>query len=217
MQERGGSGMQRLVFIDDDKTELKAFSKIVGGDYDCDTVHWPAESAKLFSGPSPNIFVSDLYVPPLTGDTTPTAAQRDAAATASKKVAEHFSGLYTDPHRDDKGRLKETMTAIAEAYAMLKLQWNALGQSPDNGIALLTKVKVHYPEVPFVFYSRKITPEDVIRILKAGAVDAIQKGALKNKELLARLARAQEILHRKDVQSIRAHGLNVNVTAISKA
>jgi DNA-binding NarL/FixJ family response regulator len=209
--------MQRLVFIDDDKTELKAFREIVGGDYDYDTVHWPDESAKLFSGPSPNIFVSDLYLPSSSGDTAPTAAQRDAAATAAKKVAEHFSGLYTDPHRDDKGRLQETMKAIAEAYAMLRLQWSALGQSPDNGVGLLAKVKARYPEVPFVFYSRKITPEDVILVLQSGAADAIRKDALKNEEVLARLARAQEIWHQEDVQRIRAHGLNVNVTSISTA
>jgi len=43
-----------------------------------------------------------------------------------------------------------------------------------------------------VFYSRKITPEDVTAVLEAGAVDAIRKGALKPEELLARLAVAQE-------------------------
>ncbi len=169
--------MRRLVFIDDDQTELEAFRGIVGGDYDYTTVHWPVESAKLLSSPGPNIFVSDLYLPPSSGDTIPTAAQRDAAARAAKQVAEHFSRLYADPSRDDKGRLQETMKGIAEAYAMLKLQWSALGQSPDHGIALLAKLKAHRPEVPFVFYSRKITPEDVIRVLQAGAVDAIRKGA----------------------------------------
>ena len=44
------------------------------------------------------------------------------------------------------------MKAIADAYGMLRLQWGALGQSPDHGVALLTKLKARYPEVPFVFY-----------------------------------------------------------------
>jgi DNA-binding NarL/FixJ family response regulator len=79
---------------------------------------------------------------------------------------------------------------------------------------VLAKVKAQYPDVPFVFYSRKITPEDVIRVLKAGAVDAIRKGALPNDEILARLETAQAIYQRGDVQTGRAHGLNVNFTSI---
>jgi DNA-binding NarL/FixJ family response regulator len=119
--------------------------------------------------------------------------------------------------QDDKARLRETMKIIAGAYAMLKLQWSALGQSPDYGVAVLAKAKAQYPEVPFVFYSRKITPEDPIRVLKAGAIDAIRKGALRNDELLVRLKTAQEIYQRGDVQTIRAPGLNVNFTIVPKS
>jgi DNA-binding response OmpR family regulator len=42
------------------------------------------------------------------------------------------------------------------------------------------KVLRAYPRhggVPVAFYSRKISPEDVVRVLKAGAVDAIRKGS----------------------------------------
>jgi hypothetical protein len=49
--ELGATRMRRLVFIDDDRTELEAFRDIVQGDYHYTTVHWPDESAKLFSGP----------------------------------------------------------------------------------------------------------------------------------------------------------------------
>lgn len=206
--------MRRLVFIDDDKTELDAFLRIVGGKYDCATVRWPHESAKLFGSPAPDIFVSDLYLPPPSGDTAPTAAQRDEAARAAKEVGERFFGLYADPSFDDKARLQETMKVIADAYGMLRLQWSALGQSPDHGVALLTKLKARYPEVPLVFYSRKITPEDVIRVLRAGAADAIRKGRLKDDEVLVRLDAAQEIHRGEDARSIRARGLNVNVTVV---
>jgi DNA-binding NarL/FixJ family response regulator len=102
------------------------------------------------------------------------------------------------------------MKAIADAYDMFRLQWSALGQSPDHGVAL----KSRFPDVPFVFYSRKITPEDVIRVLRAGAADAIRKGALGNEQMLARLAAAQEFHGRKDAQTVRALGLNVNVTIV---
>lgn len=206
--------MRRLIFIDDDKTELDAFLGIVGGKYDCTTVHWPYEAAKLFGSLAPDIFVSDLYLPPPSGDTAPTAAQREKAARAAKKVGERFFGLYADPSLDDKARLQETMKVIAEAYGMLRLQWSAFGQSPDHGVALLTKLKARYPEVPFVFYSRKITPEDVIRVLRAGAADAIRKGALKDDEVLVRLAAAQKIHRGEDAQSIRACGFNINATVV---
>jgi hypothetical protein len=73
---------------------------------------------------------------------------------------------------------------------------------------------IRFPEVPFVFYSRKITPEDVIRVSRAGAADLIRKGTLKAEELLLRLAAAQKIHHSDDAQSIRARGLNVNATIV---
>jgi len=198
--------MRRLVFIDDDKAELDGFRSVVKGEYDYMTVHWPYDSVKLLNMSAPNIFVSDLYLPAPTGDSAPTEAQRDEAAEQAVRVAEGFSRLYSNA-LTDKARLRETTRAIGDAYAMLRLQWTALGQSPDHGIALLKKVKSLYPDTPFVFYSRKITPEDVIRVLQAGAVDAIRKGALKNEEVLVRLAFAQEIYRRKDV-----HGRNINVT-----
>src|ERR1700735_4477112 len=206
--------MQRLVFIDDDRTELDNFRKIVGGIYDYTTVHWPSESEKLFNSSPPDIFVSDLYLPSASGDSTPTAAQWEEAARAATKVGESFSGLYSDPSLDDKARLQKTMKAITEASAKLRLQWSVLGQSPDHVVALVGKVKSRFPDVPFVFYSRKITPEDVIRVLRAGAADAIRKDALGNEQVLARLAAAQEFRGRKDAQTVRALGLNVNVTIV---
>jgi DNA-binding NarL/FixJ family response regulator len=183
--------MRTLVFIDDDKTELDAFRGIVAGKYEYITIHWPNESARLFAMSAPDIFVSDLYLPAPNGDSVPTEAQRNEAAEHARKVAGRFSRLYSHP-LDDKARLQETMKAIGDAYAMLALQWTALGQSPDHGVALLAKVQTQHPDVPFVFYSRKITPEDVIRVLQAGAADAIRKSALKDDDVLSRLIAAQD-------------------------
>src|SRR5712692_7190669 len=126
--------MPRLVFIDDDETELQSFRDIVGGSYDCITVHWPRESTKLFTAPAPSIFVSDLYLPARTGDRTPTTEEREDAARAAKRVADRFDKLFEDQSRNDKARLKDSMEAIGCAYAMLGKQWRALGQSPDHGI-----------------------------------------------------------------------------------
>ena len=209
--------MRRLVFIDDDKTELDDFGRIVEGEYDYAKIHWPSEAEQLFSGTAPDIFVSDLYLPPQNGDKVPTAAQRETVASAAKQVAERFSQLCADPTRDDKARLKETMKIIAAAFEMLELQWTALGQHPDHGIGLLTRLKSIHPMVPLVFYSRKITPKDVIRVLRAGAVDAIQKGALAPEDVLIRLEDARKFWHREDFQQIRKRGLNANVTFISEA
>ncbi len=69
------------------------------------------------------------------------------------------------------------------------------------------------PDVPFVFYSRKTMPEEVIRVLKAGATDAIRKG-VERREVLKRLTAAQEAWGRRDLREMRERGLNANVTVI---
>lgn len=210
-------GMKRLVFIDDDQTELDKFRAIVDGPYEYEPMQWPRDKARLFSIAAPSIYVSDLYLPPSSGDAAPTQAQRDEAKKAAQQVAERFSALYAGPSRTDKERLQETMKAIGDARCVLDLQWAGMGQSPDNGIALCERVRERHPDVPFVFYSRKITPEDVIRVLRAGAVDAIRKSALDPTailEILDRLASAQKLYAREDIEGFRAQGFNVNITVL---
>lgn len=97
--------LRRIVFIDDDTTELEAFRSMVANDYDCIAVHWPSESAKLLNRPATNVFVRALRLSPPCGDTTPTGSDRDAAAQAAKQVGEQFSKLSTDPSRDDETHL----------------------------------------------------------------------------------------------------------------
>ena len=209
--------MRRLVFIDDDETELSAFRSVIVDHYEYVTVHWPQESEKLFRMAAPDIFVSDLYLPPDSGDVLPTEAQRQEAVAKAKKVEERFSRLYSSGVLDDKARLRETMRAIVDAYNLLELQWSALGQSPNHGIALLRQVRPRHTDVPFVFYSRKITPEDVIRVLQAGAVDAIRKGSLRDEEVLQRLSEALQFYVGENAQKLRADSLNANITVIPKA
>jgi PleD family two-component response regulator len=71
--------------------------------------------------------------------------------------------------------------------------------------------EVEYRNVPFVFYSRKITPDDVVMALRAGAVDAIRKRDWRDrKELLDRLREAQALSVSSQAESVRRLGLNVN-------
>lgn len=180
--------MDRLLFIDDDPTELEDFGKIVERKYTYIPIHWPEDAAKLNTDLSPDVIVSDLYLPSISGDTRPTQAEQVEAAKAAQQVSGMFSQLYADFPADEKARLRRTMQAVSSAYDLLRLQWSALGQSPSHGVELLARMRGRYPHVPFIFYSRKITPEDVIRVLGAGADDAIRKGAFKDDSVLGRIS-----------------------------
>jgi DNA-binding response OmpR family regulator len=195
--------MNRLVFIDDDKRELDEFGPLTEGEYTYTLIHWPNDREKLFSGQPPDLFVSDLYLPSADGDHKPTTEQIEEAASTAREIAHRFHHLYAggtyavESIELCKARLRDTMGLITYAHEeLLSRQWEALGQSPNNGIALLQQVNERFPEVPFVFYSRKINSEDAIEVLKAGAVDAIRKG-VDSKELLARLRDAQRFRGRR--------------------
>lgn len=195
--------MNKLVFIDDDERELKEFGPLVEGEYTCTLIHWPNDREKLFSGEPPDLFVSDLYLPSADGDHKPTTEQIEEAASTAREIAHRFHSLYAGGTQAVesielcKARLRDTMTLITYAYdELLRRQWEALGQSPNHGIAFLEQVRERFPEVPFVFYSRKINAEDAIKVLQAGAVDAIKKG-VDPQELLARLRDAQRFRGRR--------------------
>jgi len=193
--------MNKLVFIDDDKRELDQFGPLIEGEYTY--IHWPNDREKLVFGQPPDLFVSDLYLPSADGDRKPTTEQTEEAASTAQEIAHSFHNLYASGTQGVesielcKARLQDTVRLITYAHEeLLRPQWEALGQSPDNGIALLQQVSERFPEVPFVFYSRKINSEDGIKVLKAGAVDAIRKG-VDPKELLARLRDAQRFRGRR--------------------
>jgi DNA-binding response OmpR family regulator len=195
--------MNKLVFIDDDERELNEFGPLVEGEYNCTLIHWPNDREKLFSGEAPDLFVSDLYLPSADGDRKPNTEQIEEAASTAREIAHRFHSLYAGGTQAVesielcKARLRDTMTLITYAYdELLRRQWEALGQSPDNGTALLEQVRERFPDTPFVFYSRKINSEETIKVLQAGAVDAIRKG-VDREELLARLRDAQRFRGRR--------------------
>lgn len=182
--------MARLLFIDDDPVELESFREIVDGIHTCTTILWPEESKKLESEASPDLVVSDLYLPSGDGDSTPTAEQKKAIFALAIEASDDLRRVANDKINDGKTVLRAMMGAISTANEMLKRQWSAMGQSPSNGIAAMKRAHACYPGVPFVFYSRKITPEDVVKVLGEGANDAIRKGALTKEQVLSRLADA---------------------------
>lgn len=208
--------MRRLVFVDDDDEELKNMAKLVEGKYDYLPLHWPKQRPENLVGEPPDIFVLDLYLPPGHREARAEipAEEREAQAEVAHELAKRFEGLYGSVDKD-KALLQATMKTIQGAYNLLKRQWEALEQSPDNGLQLLRELRAHprYGGVPVVFYSRKITPEDVVRVLQAGAVDAIRKGypgddpEAQRSWLLPRLDRAQNV-HRL----VGTPGFNVNTT-----
>jgi DNA-binding NarL/FixJ family response regulator len=193
--------MQRLIFVDDDQAEIEAFRRMIVADYECTTVQWPEESAKLARLPAPSLIVSELYLRPLDRAVAPTEDQRELVARAAKHVTEAFSSLLAEPSDDDGIRLQQMAGAVQAGNDLLNLQKATLSRFSEHGIALLAEMKARYPEVPVVFYSQNINAEDVIRSLQAGAADVICKGALKKDQLLIRLTAAQDGATLKSVKS----------------
>jgi len=189
--------MDRLVFIDDDPDELRIMQDLVVDIYEYLGLDWPTQvpDRATIREPDPAIFVSDLYVPSPTyreGAADFPDAVLARQAELAKKTAAAFLKLYPGP-RDAKKRMRGTMAALGEGRNLLDEQWQGLGQSPEHGLGILQRVRREYPSVPFVFYSRKITPDDVVKVLEAGATDAIQKRDWKDpREFLDRLQEARD-------------------------
>lgn len=191
--------MPLLVFVDDDEAERKAMQEIATNcGYTYEAIAWPAPAenpfAKFKASPS-DLFVLDLYLPPRDGSASERISNEQCAVQSimAERIAKWFSRLYEAPCAGrEKRLLRDTMECLVEAKSLLDSQWSAMGQHPKNGIELLQDLRRQFPDVPVVFYSRKITPENVIEVLQAGAVDAIRKGSLPDSKLLSRLRRAQE-------------------------
>ncbi len=185
--------MARLVFVDDDRTELDGLRDILGNEYDFQAIKWPPERPiEEVIGAAPDIIVLDLHLPHAEGKekTEIPPADRTEQERLVRELAKRLPALYAENRGNDKKLLRDTMDFIRDVYSLLRQQVQSLEQSPENGVRLLQRLKDRFPRVPIVFYSRKITPEDVTRVLTAGAVDAIRKGAVPPDEVRARLRRA---------------------------
>ena len=212
--------MERLVFIDDDPVELEHMREITEEQYEYVPIRWPTQQPfEQTVGEPPAIFVLDLYLPPAKNSALEEVPEYELTIQqeSAGHVADCFFDLYADLHDDPKRRLRRTMECLTRARELLDRQWLALGQSPENGIRLLEFLRAHprYGGVPVVFYSRKLSPDDVVSVLKAGAVDAIRKG-LSKEQVLQRLTRAQEIYCSERAGEALKLGLNANATLSSE-
>ncbi|MEE8256382.1 MAG: hypothetical protein V3R60_00700, partial [Acidobacteriota bacterium] len=61
------------------------------------------------------------------------------------------------------------------AKERLKRVLHAWNQGPDGGLDLAKRVAKEYPDAPIVFYSRKATPEDVVRCMTLKNVFAVER------------------------------------------
>ena len=208
-----------LVFVDDDEAERIDFGPIVEPEYEYVAIAWPLgrpieDAMKERLARPPDIIVLDLYLPLGDGsareEIAPKELMREQALMHG--AIDDLLGLYPNYKGNPKALLRETMDGLGKVRAVLDAQWAALGQSPTHGVALMQRLRALYPDVPIVFYSRKITPEDVIRVLQAGAADAIRKKALTDDDVRARLRQVRDVYASAQARELRDRGLKVNVT-----
>jgi DNA-binding NarL/FixJ family response regulator len=208
----------KLLFVDDDPEEIKTIRPLVEAEFDFEGRAWPFDQPiKHVVGNAPDIFVLDLYLPP-TGEPAPEDIS-DEEMTVQQALAERasrcFSALYMNYEpKGGKKLLQQTMACLTIGRKLLDRQWNALKQSPKNGVKLMNRLKKLYPDVPVIFYSRKITPADVVDVMRAGAFDAIQKGSLTDERLRARLKSDIAFFRSSAAQQARKRGENFNVTML---
>ncbi len=222
--------MKHLVFIDDHQKELDDMRDVVALMFRYQGIKWPENSRSIESTvpEPPDIFVLDLYLPPKDGPDRANipAQQVPEQRECSQRIAECFQKLYPDPLPPEfnaKALLQSTMECLTKGRQLLDMQWKALDQNPMHGLDLLQwlRTRKKFRAVPVVFYSRKITPEDVIRVLKAGAADALRKPSRKEmadgakKQILERFERAIEFNRSQKADAIRRLGLNANYTLLT--
>jgi len=210
----------KLLFVDDDPEEIKTIKPLVEAEFDFEGRAWPFDGPiQDVVGNAPDIFVLDLYLPPA-GESAPEdipdeemAVQQALAERASRR----FSALYVNYEPNGgKKLLQQTMACLTIGRKLLERQWKALGQAPENGVKLMNLLKELYPGVPVIFYSRKITPDDVVEVMRAGAFDAIQKGSLTDEKLRARLKSDIALFRSPVAQQALKRGENFNVTTSAR-
>ncbi len=143
---------KRTVFIDDDDTfEIPLFRKALEGTFDIVTgVELEAVRTQIAGTDwKPDLFVLDLYFP---------LGIPDEAALANVRS----SKLEII---DDQGNMRAAYANFQTVKVRLTRVLHAWNQGPDGGLDLAKRVAKEYPDVPIVFYSRKATPEDVVRCI----------------------------------------------------
>ena len=153
-----------LCFVDDDADfEIPLFVEMFGGEFDLLTATKFEDcraGAASRSGWLPDLVVLDMYLP--TAD-----VEEDALDRLRREP------LSLPP---DDGAIRRAWFNCLAARRRLHSVLSAWHQGPEGGIALAGQVHGQWPRAPIVFYTRKATPEDVLRCMRQpGVADVIRK------------------------------------------
>jgi len=135
-------------FVDDDPEEVRIFETVFGEEFDVfgGTRLLPVIERLRQARRRPNLFVLDLYF---------------------------SSGHATSPdQRREMIRLKQEVEA---AQHRLMDYLTRIQQSRDGGLRLAAQLRDLFPTVPFIFYTRKGTLDDVDACRDAGASFVLRK------------------------------------------
>jgi len=153
----------RICFIDDDEEfEIPLFRDVFGEAFDIITASEYVDlKSKIESRENwtPDLFVLDLYFP------------------SGPENKEAIKELKAEPLsvKNDNAEIKMAYINYLQAQKRLKEVLDAWNQNADGGLILAEKVTADYPDTPIVFYSRKATPEDVIRCMAAKNVYSVER------------------------------------------
>lgn len=139
----------KLCVVDDDPQEIRRFRETMSSRYVIGagtSLNDALEDLRRQGHRSPDLYVLDLYYPQQ-GGSTPSQLQQLAQARSKLLVAQaDFSSLLT-----------------------------SLGQTAQGGFRLADRLARFGRREPFVFFTRKATPEDVVHGLDIGALRVIKK------------------------------------------
>ncbi|MDA1349613.1 MAG: hypothetical protein O3A47_12235 [Chloroflexi bacterium] len=171
-----------LAFVDDDPAEINDFEALyaspgfeIVGVHAPSVLEAPGAIQRALGGRTPDLFVLDMFLP--ASPDSPISLTRQSALIAQDAIDQAVleTSALTDHLEDGKALLRNTQAVISLLESTLRKWCSELGQSPANGVQLLTILNESFPSVPKLFYSRKATVEDVKLGIGAGAHDVIRK------------------------------------------
>lgn len=180
---------RRIVFVDDDPTEVATFMRLYHGSQ-FDVIPVTAENphdgftsvVKALRESSPSLFVLDLYFP--RSRKVPTGfgglPEEDfqsitSGVSETRRALDSLDVSIKQAPNDGQRLLREAHAVVHRSRELLDRWCHELGQSPQGGLDLLKALNGKYPNVPAVFYSRKATLRDAKQALAAGALDVVSK------------------------------------------
>jgi CheY-like chemotaxis protein len=171
-----------LLFVDDDSEEVQTFVRLYEGErFEVTPIHaqFPRAAVlaieKKLKRRRPDLFVLDLFFPEVKDP------PRGLSEEAIPEIRVRLNSIVSTAHElpelylDGQKLLRGGAELVYRSQTLLRDWCKALRQSPMGGILLMGELKVKYPKIPTVFYSRKATVKDVKIALDAGALDVLLK------------------------------------------